>query len=464
MRHHRILMAAAITVWAVAANAQNLSSAYFTKDYKYRHDMNPAMGNDQSYIAIPVLGFVNVQTQANFGIKDVLFKNPATGKYDRTFMHPEVGVNEALGNLNNDKNKLTGDIGIAIVSVGFKGFGGYNNIELNSKAQFGLSLPYELFRFAKNLNNGVYNIGDIDVRAQAYAELAFGHSRQITDKLRVGAKMKLLFGGARSEVSMKGVKAEMPAGADKWIISGQAKADMMIKGFKFKSGHKDYELRNGGYNYVNDADVDGSGLNGFGLALDLGATYKLMDDLTVSAALTDLGFISWSNDIQAVNTSSSFEFDGFQDISVKSNRDPNTFKHNTKNYSDQIADFVHVTDRGDQGGVTKSLAATLRLGAEYQLPMYKAMAFGLLFQQRFNGPFSLTEGRLSANWEPLKWLDGGVSVALNNYATSTGWILNIHPKAVNFFIGMDHILGKQSKEGIPLSSNASVNFGMNVAF
>lgn len=457
-------MAAALLTMTVAASAQNLSSAYFTQDYKYRHAMNPAMGNDQNYIAIPVLGNLNIQTQANFGIRDVLFQNPATGKYDRTFMHPAVSVSEALDGLSTGKNKLIGDIGITILSAGFKGWGGYNTIELNSKTQFGVSLPYELFRFAKNLNNDVYDIGDIDVRAQSYVELAFGHSRQITEDLRVGAKVKLLFGAARADVALRDMRAEMPAGADRWIISGNAKADVMMKGFTFKSNHKEYELRNGGYDYVNDVDVSGAGVGGFGLAVDLGATYKVMDGLTVSAALTDLGFIGWSNDIQAVNRSGAFEFDGFQDISVKEERDPNTFKHNTKNYTDQVADFIHVTDQGDQGSVTKGIAATLRLGGEYQLPMYDKLSFGLLFQQRINGPFSLTEGRLSANWVPLKWLDGGVNVAVNNYAASTGWVLNIHPKAINFFLGMDHILGKQTKEGIPLSSNASVNVGMNVTF
>ena len=45
-----------------------------------------------------------------------------------------------------------------------------------------------------------------------------------------------------------------------------------------------------------------------------------------------------------------------------------------------------------------------------------------------------------------------------------GWVLNIHPKGYNFFIGMDHLLGKQSKEGIPLSSNASLNIGMSVTW
>lgn len=464
MRYNRLFLMAVFSTLVATASAQTLSSAYFTQDYKYRHDMNPALGNDQNYISIPVLGNLSIQTQGNFGVGDVLFLNPATGRYDRTFMHPDVSVSDALGGLNSDKNKVIGDIGITLLSAGFKGFGGYNTVEISSKTQLGVSLPYDLFRFAKNLNNDIYDIGDIDVRAQSYVELAFGHSRQIGDDLRVGAKVKLLFGAARADLSLKDVRAEMPAGADKWIVSGNAQADVMMKGFMFKSDRKDYELRSGSYDYVNDVDVDGAGLGGFGLGLDLGATYKVMDGLTVSAALTDLGFISWSNDVQAVNRGTSFEFEGFRDISVNEDRNPNTFKKTNKTYSDQVADFIHLKDEGDQGSVTKGLAATVRLGAEYQLPMYDKLSFGLLLQQRINGPFSLTEGRLSANWVPLKWLDGGVNVAVNNYAASTGWVLNIHPKAINFFVGMDHILGTQTKEGIPLSSNASVNFGMNVAF
>ena len=53
------------------------------------------------------------------------------------------------------------------------------------------------------------------------------------------------------------------------------------------------------HTYVNDMDIDGGGLNGFGMALDLGAEYKLDKDWTFSAALLDFGFISWNNNIVA---------------------------------------------------------------------------------------------------------------------------------------------------------------------
>ena len=36
--------------------AQGLNSGYFTDDYKFRHNLNPAYGNSQNYISVPVLG------------------------------------------------------------------------------------------------------------------------------------------------------------------------------------------------------------------------------------------------------------------------------------------------------------------------------------------------------------------------------------------------------------------------
>ena len=57
-----------------------------------------------------------------------------------------------------------------------------------------------------------------------------------------------------------------------------------------------------------------------------------------------------------------------------------------------------------------------------------------------------------------------MSLGVGSFGASAGWLVNIHPKGFNFFVGMDHILGKQSKEGIPLSSRASVNLGMNITW
>lgn len=449
------------------AMAQNLNSAYHTQDYKFRHDMNPAYGNDQGYFSIPALGNVGVSLQGNFGYGDVVLKNPMYGtesdKKMTTFMNPYISTDQALKGFSKGNNRIVGDVGLAVLSMGFKGFGGYNTLEINSKTNFGVSLPYELFEFAKNTGNKTYDMGDISAHAMSYVELALGHSHDINDKLRIGAKLKFLFGAARGDFQFKNVKADL-ASNDKWTVSGDAQADVSMKGFTYEMTREEYnQADKGTYEKIDNVDVDGAGIGGFGMAVDLGAVYKINDDWKVSASVLDLGFISWTNDIQATNKNKSFEFNGFHDVSVKDGQGV-TIDDQTDSYGDQITDFINLQDKGDAGKRSTGLGATINVGCEYTLPVYRKMTFGLLSSTRIKGNYSWTEARLSANWTPLKWLDGGVNFAVNSFTTSMGWVLNIHPKGYNIYLGMDHILGKTSKEFIPLSSNASVNIGMSVAW
>ena len=457
-----------LSMCSLHAMAQQLNSAYFTNDYKFRHTMNPAYGNEQNYVSMPGFGNVNVSTMGNFGYEDVIFDNPmfpSTSK-DRltTFMNPYISTADALKGFNSGDNKILGDVSITVLSAGFKGFGGYNTIELNARTSFGMSMPYELFEFAKNTGNRTYNIGNISANGQAFAELAFGHSRQINEKLRVGAKVKLLFGAGRGDVNIDNVKADLAAD-DKWTVSGHAKSEVSVKGFTYKTEEKEYkEEGRGTYQYVNDVDVDGAGLGGFGLAFDLGGVYKINNDFTVSAALLDLGFIKWSNNMVAVNGGEEFVFNGFHDVAVNEDRGGSTLSMQGDKYSDQLADFANLQDKGDEGGRTTGIGATLNLGCEYTLPVYRKITFGVLSSTRFRGDYSWTEARVSANWTPLKWIDGGVNMAFGSYRNSFGWVVNFHPKGYNFYVGMDHTLGKVSKEFIPLNSNAAVSVGMSVAW
>ena len=465
---YKHLCTAALLACATTAAAQSLNSAYFTNDYKFRHTMNPAMANEQNYVSIPALGNISLDVRGNFGVKDVILNNPLYGqpgeKRLTTFMNPNIDSGTALDGFSSGNNRLIEDLNLTLLSAGFKAFGGYNTIELNVKQSMGLSLPYELFEFAKNTGNSTYDIGDINANAQAYVELAFGHSRQLTEQLRVGAKLKFLFGAGRADIALKDMRADLSSN-EKWTISGTAEANVSVKGLQFKSEEKEYkDPERGTYKRVNDVDVDGGGLGGFGMAVDLGAVYKLNDDWTFSAALLDLGFISWSNNVTAVNSGEPFEFDGFNVVAVNREDGGHKLSDITDDLADQFTKFSNLEDQGDKGGRTTGIGATLNLGAQYTLPVYRQVKFGFLSSTRIRGKYSWTEGRLSANYEPLKWIDGGVNLAVNSFAASFGWVLNIHPKGYNFFIGMDHMLGSLSKEGIPLNSNASINMGMSVTW
>lgn len=468
----KYILAVALTASAGNMMAQDLNSAYFTDDFKYRHDMNAAYGNSQNYVAIPVLGNFNVKLQGSFGVGDVLFKNPYYGnpqypnaKKTATFLHPAISSEDALKGLDKNGNDLIFDIDVPIVSVGFSSWGGYNTIEIMERSHIGMQLPYEFFDFAKNMKNQRYSFDDLGVRGWTYAEIGLGHSRQIMDNLRVGAKVKFLLGGAYANFSMDGVEANMVG--DKWTIQGKAKGELNMKGAKFKTEKEEYKTVPGKYyERVTGVDYDNAGIGGFGMALDLGGIYEFKDldidwlnGAKVSLALKDLGFISWNNTMVAESSGDPFEFSGF-----KMRYEDGTFENGGDQISDDFKDFANLEDKGETSGKTTALAATVRLGVEYPLPVYDKVSFGLLGTHRFDGIYSWTEGRLSANYTPLKWLDGGINLAVTSYCTTMGWVLNIHPVGANVFFGMDHMIGKTGASMVPLDSNVSFNFGLNVAF
>lgn len=444
-----LLACAAFTV-----SSQNTASGFYVDDYAYRYQMNPAVGNSTNFVAMPALGNLNVGMFGNLHLKNVLFN--VDGR-TTTFLNPGVSVSEVMNGLN-DMNKLGGSVKINLLAGGFKAFGGYNTVTVSARADFGVKLPKSVFSLLKEgVENKTYSINDMGAFANAYGELAFGHSRQITPQIRVGGALKFLLGGGN--LSAKLNKAELVLGEDDWEINSNAEIEASVKGLQYKQKLNE----NTGHQYVNGANIDGGGLNGFGMAVDLGATYSPLPDWSFNLAILDLGYIGWNNNMVASTQGDKY----FNTDRYTFNADddaPNSFDREKDKIRDDISALYELDDLGDKGSRTTMLGTTLNVGAEYTLPVYRKLTFGLLNTTRIQGDYTWTNFRLSANVAPVKFLDASASVAAGTYGCSFGWLLNIHPIGFNLFVGMDHTLGKLAKQGVPLSSNASFNLGINFPF
>lgn len=457
MKLHKTLMVAGVaTLLATSASAQqNTYSGYFIDGNLYRHQLNPAFGNDSlTYVAFPGLGNLNVGMHGNLRVDDVLYN--VNGR-TTTFLNPAVDAGTFLKSLK-DHNKVGADINIPILGGGFKAWGGYNTVSIGARASVNASIPRSVFSLLKEgATNSTYDISDLKARAYAYAEIAFGHSRQINSKWRVGGKLKVLLGGA--DVDMNLSTAQLTLGTDNWTATTDAEIRSSVKGLKYKTDVNEHT----GRRYVSGVDVDGTGLNGFGLGFDLGANFKLNQDWSFSASLLDLGFIHWSNDMLASTCGPHTFQSGVHTFSVDSDA-TNSFSNEWKKIRDELYALYELDDCGDVGGRTTALAATLNVAAEYTLPYYRKLTFGLISSTRIAGKFTSTECRLSANVAPVKVFSAGANFAVGTYGCSFGWMLNVHPKGFNFFLATDHSLGKLAKQGLPLSSNGSVNMGINFPF
>lgn len=456
MKRNIIKYIAAIVFVATsfASLAQNTNSAYFTDGYLYRHQMNPAFGNEQNFVGFPALGNIDFSLGGNLHLTDVLYS--LNGK-TTTFLNPGISASEVMGNLS-DKNRLNVDFKLNVLNFGFKAFGGYNTFGINLRTNVGTIVPKALFSLAKEgVANNTYDFSDLNVHADAYVELALGHSRQINDQWRVGGTFKFLVGGANLDFEADHTHLEL--GEDNWSAVTNATIQANLKGLYYEHDFNETT----GNEYVDGFDVDGPGVGGFGVALDLGAVYTLNEDWEFSASLLDLGFISWSNNMVAsTNGDRSFELDKYT-FNVDDEA-PNNFEDEFDKMGDDLSALYELTDNGDMGSRTKMLAATLNLAAEYTLPVYRNLTFGLLNSTRFQGKYTWTEFRLSANIAPVKIFSAGINLAAGTYGCSFGWLLNFHSTGFNLFLGMDNTFFNLAKQGVPLNSNASVNFGINFPF
>lgn len=453
----RTLVLGGMMATVLGAGAQNTMSGYFLDNYNYRYQMNPAFANECNFVSMPALGNLDIALRGNLKLSSVLYNlNGRTV----LFTNPGISVEEAMSNFK-DKNRIGADIKVNILSGGWKAWGGYNTVSINARANVNAIVPKSFFSLAKEgISNKTYDIKDLTAGAKGYTEIAFGHSRDIKQVpgLRAGAAMKFLIGIANVDARFH--DARLTLGENEWIAETNADIYANIGGFQYE--HKTNEQ---GKEYVSGMNLDGDGSigpNGFGMAFDLGASYEWRD-FQFSAAALDLGWISYgsthhasTNGTQTINTDA-YTFNVNDDAE-------NSFSNEWDAMRDDLDKLYQLTDNGEIGRRTYGLAATLNFGVDYTLPYYRKLHFGLLNSTRIQGRYTWSEVRVSANVNPVKCFSADTNVAFGTYGTSFGWLLNYHNTGFNIFLGMDHTLGKVSKQWVPLSSNASLNFGMNFPF
>ena len=431
--------------------AQNTYSGYFLDNYQYRYQMNPAFSNEKAFVSMPVLGNLNVGLRGNLNLSDVIYTSNG-----RTvlFTNPNISTEEVMKNIST-QNKLTTDIKIDILNVGFKAFGGYNTVGINSRVKVGAMIPGALFSLAKEgVANKTYDITDMRVNAMAYAEFALNHSHKINKHLSIGATLKFLVGAGSVDAYFN--NASLQLGENNWIATTNADVYASVGGFAFE--HKINETT--GKEYVSGGNLDdGYRPQGYGAAVDLGAEYR-WNNFSFSASVLDLGFMNWGKTKYAsTNGDRTLETDAF---AFNANGDAsNSFSSEWDRLKDNVDELYQLTDNGEISSRNKMLAATVNAGIDYRLPIRTNVHFGLLNSTCINGPFTWTQFRLSGNCAPTKWFSVDVNGAYGTYGVDLGCMLNFCFTGFNLYCGMDHFLGKLSKQGVPLSSNAAFNIGIN---
>lgn len=448
-------LAVALSLFSCASiSAQHTYSGYFLENYTYRFQMNPAFANENNFVSIPAIGNINIAMQGNLHVNNIFYN--VNGK---TVLFTNPDVPQSAINKFRNVNRMGTNEKIDIMSVGFKGLGGYNTVSIGARVNANVNVPKAFFQLAKEgIENKTYDIKNLTANASAFAQIALNHSRDISQVpgLRVGAALKFYIGGGNIDAYFN--RAELQLGENSWNALTNANVYASVSGMKYKMRYDKDTHRE----YVDGVDYSFEGLNGFGIGFDLGASYRWRD-FDFSLALLDLGFISWGK-TQWASTNGDREVRTDAYIFNANDEADNSFKNEWRNFRDGLNELYQLENNGELSSRTRGIGATLNIGVGYEFPLYRQLHFGFLSSTVINGRYTWSQARFSANVNPVKWFGASANLEASTYGCGFGWLINFSTKGINLFLGMDHTLGKLAKQGIPLNSNAAVNLGLNIPF
>ena len=446
-----------VAIFTDASAQQNLRTAYFLDGYTYNYKLNPAFEPERQFVALPMLGNLGIGVESNMGLSTFLY--PTSDGKLTTFLNKSVDDHQFLKSLK-EVNRLNTSINENILAVGFRAGKAFHTVDLSFKADMAASVPKDLFSYIKlgsAYGQESWDISRTGMKIHSRFELAYGYSRPIADWIRVGTRVKLLLGLVQANMLIDDMSVTM--NSDKWSVISHGKAEV--------SGPVTVGTVDGGKNIdLEKIDFD-SGMSSYlskpniGFALDLGASFDFLDYFTASVSVLDFGFIGWNRTTTAVMPGGEWTFDGISDdISAGADVD-----NQLENLGKEFLDMFKMETTGVGVKRTNMLAATIHAGVEARMPFYERLSFGLLATQRIDGPYSWTEGRLSANIAPVNWLSVAGSYSISNFGSSLGGVLNIHLPVFNFYVGLDSFLPlmKVTPQLVPVN-RLNTNLSMGITF
>ena len=458
--------------------------SYFMEGTHYRQQLNPALTPTKGYFNLPVIGAVNATVgSTSLGYQDII---DIIDDGDDFYTKPD------FMNRLKDNNKLNVNFSTEILSAGWYKGKNFWSFNIGLRTDIGANLTKNMFTFLnemetveENWRNSNYDISGQQLNINAYTEIGLGLSRQINSRLTVGARVKALLGIGNMELKLNRVamSANLPSDQqiNQWSSesywnsmtpsqAAQAAQELKDKfnnyhanltvGAELKSSFKGLELQEEeGKDYVTDFDFDSGklGIAGYGFGIDLGASYKILDNLTVSASVLDLGFISWSKSSTKIASANPDPIDikGSTYANMVDPNNPNTvmnavnqLQNDAQGYMDRVTngdvldyDMLQLEVSDAKESRKSRLASILVLGAEYGFFNNK-LAVGVLSTTRFVQPDALTELTFSANYRPKSWFNVALSYsAIQSAGKSFGLGLKLGP----LFVGTDYMfLGKNS--------------------
>ena len=430
---------------AVTAQAQFLRTSYFMEGSHYRMQLNPALTPGRGYINLPAIGSLNATVNSSsLGYQDIMdiIENSDDSDYfmSQDFLNRLDATNNLNVNLSTD-----------ILSAGWYKGRNFWSFNIGLRNDIGANIPKTVFEFMNRMNtlqasdllNMREQFGGQRLEINSFAEVGLGFARDINSRLTIGGKVKALLGIGNMKLDVSDITVNSnlsginfdeygdPYISDPSQVTGSAQ---IVANATLESSSKLLELEqeNG---YIDNIDFGSFGFAGYGVGIDLGASYRLLDNLTISASVLDLGFIKWGKENTYI---------------AHANGDQRYDASNAQDFVDDITsgevlnfDMLELgVDPNAAKSRTSHLTSTVVVGAEYAL-LNNWLVVGALYTGRFAKPKTLNELTFSANIRPKNYFNVAVSYSVLQGAGKTfGAAIKLGP----LFVGTDYMFfGKDTK-------------------
>lgn len=414
---------------------QNVASHYFLDNLPESSKLNPAfMPNCNFYLDLPGIGSTYAGLSSDIGFQDVFSMNKTTGLLQVPFNSPDL-LNSFVNGLNQS-SFLETEANINLFGFGFKTDYGYFHFNTSERIISDVRMPSSFFRLNQlaNKSNEYYgtshDLSGLGMNVLVYQEISAGLTYDLSSKLKVGGKVKLLLGHANASLNFKDLR--LATSTVETSLSGEIEArqsspmEVVLDEDDVPSFNEDQEFDIGkdGLDYL-------LAFKNLGFAIDLGAEYMVLPNLSISASVLDLGMIKWKSNPFNYKVEGEATFEGVDELVVYDDEGRDDY---FDNLIDSMGDQFTLTPGFDP--YSTSLVPKLFVGAEYQVsPVFSA---GLLSRTRFYNTGIRENIYLSANLNLFHVLTAG---AHYNWAWSEpntlGFTLAVKLLPFQFYVSTD---------------------------
>lgn len=437
------------SILSINTFAQQSNTMYFMQKTPQTSLLNPASTPGCNFYiggaivnATPVFGQVFLPialdfTSTSFDYSTIIHKG--TISYKDSLIVDLKGFVDGL----KDYNYLTFNMNVDLFAIGFKVKDMTFTLNATEKIDFKLGYSGDMFRIPFYGNGHPDVIGrdanfGFGIDAVHYREFAVGVSKPINDKLTVGLKAKALFGMANVSTKVNDYMWNTAEDNFDYTFSSESEINSSLPFLEYiyndTTGNIDsvesaqnFSIQNYMVNFKNK-----------GVGVDLGATYKLNDKVTLSASLIDLGFISWKNNPYSIVNSGEFSFTGIDIAKEFLSKDTANNNSIGDSFLDSLSKNFSIKDTNLS--YKTYLTPKLYIGGTFQLT--EKINVGALARVEFMKKRISPSLTVSINTQFTKWfgLTGSYSI-MNNTFTNAGLGMSIKMGPWKMFVINDNVLG-----------------------